>query len=175
MQKHFSLLLILVSFFTACDDTPQRVLPKGKKMVIADKPYPKDREAPIDIPPAPAPYTGPKKLCYEMQIGNNPNEYTRMQFILDDNDSIRGRLDYSFVDRPAIHGSIEGLKEGKFIELGYTFTDSGKRKMEQLVLKMEDDKMYKKNGEMVEENGVMVLENPLIAPLQLFLMKVDCK
>ncbi len=176
MIKHLSILFSALSILTACEDSPPaRVMPKGKKPIIAEKAFPKDKELPIDIPPPPAPYTGPRKLCFEMQLGENTNEMTRMQFILDDNDSIRGSLDYSYADRLPIHGTIEGIKEGTFIELVYSYVDGGVRKKEQLVLKLEDNKLYKKTGAMVEENGFMVLENPLIASLQLFLMKVNCK
>lgn len=176
MFKHFLFALIAASVLTACDDgPPKRVFPKGRAPIIAEKDFPKDKEAPIEIPPPPAPYTGPKKFCFEMELGNNPNDMTRMQFILDDNDSIRGRLDHSFADRTAIHGTIEGVKEGKFIELNYAYIDSGQKKSEQLILKLENDKLYKKTGALVEENGILVLEDPLNATLQLFLMKTDCK
>lgn len=175
MLKYFFLLFVSTLILTACDDTPKRVLPKGKSPIIPDKPFPKDRETPIDIPPPPAPYTGPKKLCFEMELGINANEMTRMEFILDDNDSIRGHLNYTFADRLPIRGSICGLKEGKFIELKYEYVDSAVQKQEQLILKLEGDKLYKKTGPMVEENGVLVLENPLTAQLLLFLIRVDCK
>ena len=98
-----------------------------------------------------------------------------MQFVLDDNDSIHGKLDYTFTDRQPLHGSIEGMKEGKIIDLKYTYVDSGKVKAEEMVFKYEGDKLYKKNGAMVEDNGVLVLENPLRATLQLFLIQTDCK
>ncbi len=175
MAKYVFLLLAVIMAFTSCDDTPKRVMPGGKAPIIAEKPYPKDKELPIDIPPAPAPYTGPKKFCFEMQLGENTSEMTHMQFILDDNDSIHGRLDNSYADRLPIHGNIKGVKEGTFLELGYTYIDSGVTKREQMILKWEDNKLYKKTGLMIEENGAMVLENPLNATLQLFLMKVNCK
>lgn len=173
--KHFALLFSIALILVSCDDTPKRVMPKGKAPIIAEKAYPKDREAPIDIPPPPAPYTGPKKFCFEMELGNNTHDITSMQFILDDNDSIVGQLDYSFSGRAPLHGKIEGLKQGKFVDLLYTYTDSSRQKQEQLTLKWEENKLYKKNGPMVEEDGVLVLENPRIASLQLFLMKVNCK
>ena len=90
-------------------------------------------------------------------------------------DSIFGKLDYNFSTREPLHGTVEGLKEGKFIELNYAFTDSGVTKHELLVLKMEGDKLYKKNGALVEENGVWVLENPLISRLELFVIQTECK
>ena len=169
--KHFILPFSIALALISCDDTPQRVLPKGKKPIIAEKAYPKDREAPIDIPPPPAPYSGPKKFCFEMELGNSTHDITRMQFVLDDNDSIVGQLDYSFADRSPIHG----IKQGKFVDLLYTFTDSSKRKQEQINLKWEDNKLFKKNGPMVDEDGILVLENPLRASLELFLIKTNCK
>lgn len=169
------IFFIAVMALTACDETPQRVLPKGKKMIIADRPFPQEKEAPIEIPPAPAPYTGPQKFCFEMELGNNVSEMTRMQFIVDDNDSVQGNLDYSFAERSPIHGSITGVKIGKILELNYEYTDSSVRKCEQITLKMENDKIYKKIGSMVDEGGCMVLENPRLSTLQLFLMKVNCK
>ncbi len=160
---------------TACDDTPKRVLPRGKSPIIPERPFPKDKERPIDIPPPPAPYTGPKKFCFEMELGSNAQDLTRMQFVLDDNDSIRGRLDHIFTDRLPIHGTVEGVKEGKFIELNYMYTDSGVHKKEELILTLEDDKIYKKTGALIEENGVLILENPVKATLQLFLIQVECE
>ncbi len=176
MFKHFLFVLLTVFVLAACDDgPPKRVFPKGRAPIIAEKEFPKDKETPIEIPPPPAPYTGPKKFCFEMELGNNPNDMTRMQFILDDNDSIRGRLDHTFADRTPIRGNIEGVKKGEFIELSYAYTDSGIHKTQQLNLKMENEKLYKKTGALVEEDGILVLEEPLKATLQLFLMKVDCK
>ncbi len=175
MAKQFFLVAIVILVFTACDDTPRRDLPGGRAAIIAEKPYPKDREAPIDIPPPPSPYTGPKKYCFEMDLGNNPEENTRMAFVLGDNDSIHGTLDFSYADRKMVHGKIDGLKEGSFIEANYVYTDSGLNKRELLVLKLEGDKLYKKNGVMVEENGIMVLENPLMARLELFVIQTACK
>ncbi len=176
MFKHFLFVLLTVFVLAACDDgPPKRVFPKGRVPIIAEKEFPKDKETPIEIPPPPAPYTGPKKFCFEMELGNYPNDMTRMQFILDDNDSIRGRLDHSFTDRTPIHGTIEGVKEGKFIEVNYCYIDSGRKKSELLILKLEEDKLYKKTGPVIEEDGILVLEEPLKATLQLFLMKVDCK
>ncbi len=176
MIKNLFFLFTVLLAFIACEDSPPaRVMPKGKRPIIAEKPFPKDKELPIDIPPAPAPYTGPRKFCFEMQLGDNAKDMTRMQFILEDNDSIHGRLDHSYADRQPIRGRVAGIKEGTFLELGYTYIDSGVTKKEQMVLKWEDSKLYKKTGLMVEENGAMVLENPIKATLQLFLMKVNCK
>ena len=176
MIKNLFLLFTVLMAFTACEDSPpKRVMPRGKAPIIAEKPFPKDKELPIDIPPAPAPYTGPKKFCFEMHLGENTIDITRMQFILEDNDSIHGHLDHLFADRLPIHGNFKGIKEGTFVELGYTYIDSGVTKREQMILKWEGDKLYKKIGLMAEENGTMVLENPLSATLQLFLMKVNCK
>lgn len=175
MLKHIFSLVLIVFIFSSCDDTNKRVMPKGKSPIIAEKEFPKEKEMIIDIPPPPAPYTGPKKLCFEMELGDNSNEMTRMQFILDDNDSILGRLDYSFADRLPVHGTIEGIKEGDRITLNYLYADSGTHKVEQLILKMEDDKLYKKTGPLVEENGILVLENPKNLTFQLFLIKAECK
>lgn len=175
MAKHLVIVFIAALIFTACDDSAQRAVPKGRKPIIAEKPFPTEKEAPIDIPPPPAPYTGPQKYCYEMELGNNTREVTSMHFILDDNDSIHGRLDYAYADKPATHGTIEGLKEGSFVELMYTYADSGIQKQEIITIKIENDKIFKKNGPLVQENGVWVLENPLRATLQLFLIKTDCK
>ena len=174
MSSKSLLLFFVVLVLASCDDNTKRVLPNGRRAIIAEKDFPKDKQLPIDIPPAPAPYSGPKRLCFQMDLGN-PNEMTQMNVILDDNDSLRGSLDYHFADKPLIHGAVEGIKAGKFIELNYAYTDSGIHKVEQLVLKLENDKLYKKTGPLVEEDGRIVLENPLKAKLQLFLMKVDCK
>jgi len=176
MIKYWSIVFISVLAFSACDDSPPaRVFPKGRKPIIAERPFPKEKLAPIEIPPPPAPYTGPKKFCFEMELGNNPQDMTTMQFYLDDNDSVTGTLNFNFSDRQPIRGNITGLKEGKIIEVKYAYTDSGKLKNEILALKMEGDKIYKKVGPLVEENGVLVLENPLNATLQLFLMQTECK
>ena len=174
MTKLFCFISLSALLLTACDDSPQRTKVKGVA-IIAEKDFPKEKESAIDIPPPPAPYTGPKKFCFEMELGNNSKDMTRLQCIIDDDDSIRGRLDYTFSDRLPINGTIVGLKQGKFIELLYTYTDSGQHKVEQLVLTQEEDKLYKKNGALIEENGVLVLETPLKATLQLFLMQVDCQ
>ena len=174
-MKHLLAIVALVIFFSSCDQNTKRELPKGRKAIIPEKDYPKDREAPIDIPPPPAPYTGPQKLCFEMELGNNSNERTWMHVTLDDNDSMRGVLHYKFSDKPARDGTIEGLKEGALIEMNFAYTDSGKSKIEQLVLKFDGDKVYKKSGPQVEDNGILVLENPAKATFQLFLLQTECK
>jgi hypothetical protein len=175
MMKHAFFVLMAAVVLTACDDTPKRVMPKGRTAIIPEKDFPKDKEIPIDIPPPPAPYTGPKKYCFEMEIGTDPIEMTELKFVLDDNDSIRGTLEYLFAGRMPVKGKVEGLKEGKFIELGYTYSDSGVVKRELMELKMEGDKIYKKNGTLVEQDGVWMLENPLLARLELFVIQTECK
>ncbi len=175
MIKHISLLFFAILLFSACDDTSKQSTLNGKRSTLAEKAAPKEKDAFIDIPPPPAPYTGSRKFCFEMQLHADSSDMTQMQFILDDNDSIHGSMIHSFTTRSSIRGSIKGIKEGMFLELSYVYIDSGIRKSEQLVLIAEDDKLYKKTGAMVLENGTMVLENPLTATLQLFLMQVNCK
>lgn len=177
MLKQFLALLVVVIVASACDENPpKRVFPKGRVPIIAEKPFPKDKEVPIDIPPAPAPYTGPKKYCFEMEQGGDPKNITRMHFVLDDNDSIHGRLDHTFGNRPAILGTIEGLKEGEIIEVNYAYEDSGMLKREEMVLKLHDDKLFKKNGPMVkDERGVWILENHRLSKFELYLEQQDCQ
>ncbi len=111
-----------------------------------------------------------------MELGGEPRDITSMHFVLDDNDSIHGRLDHTFGNRPAILGTVEGLKEGDIIELNYAYEDSGMRKREELVMKLHDDKLFKKNGPMVlDERGVWVLENHRLSKFELFLEQVDCQ
>lgn len=175
MVKNIFFLAMVVGLLGACDDVPKRVLPRGKYAIIPEKDFPKDKEMTIDLPPPPAPYTGPKQYCFTMELSQNVKETVNLKFVLEDNDSIFGQLDYNYQTREPLHGTVEGLREGKFIELNYAYTDSGLTKHELLVLKMEGDKLYKKNGALVEENGVWVLENPLIARLELFVIQTECK
>lgn len=175
MVKHILFLVVVVCVLGACDDVPKRVLPRGKYAIIPEKEFPKDREMTIDIPPPPAPYTGPKQYCFEMELGKDANEKVKLKFVLEDNDSIFGQLDYNYTSREPLHGTVEGLREGTFIELIYAFTDSGLTKRELLVLKMDGDKLYKKNGALVENNGIWILENPLISRLELFVIQTECK
>lgn len=176
MAKHILILFILSLVFSACDENPpKRVFPKNRQPIIAEKPFPKDKQVPIDIPPAPAPYTGPKKYCFEMELGSDAKDITRMQFILDDNDSIHGRLDHNFSGRSPVLGNITGIKEGEIIELNYLYTDSGISKTEELTLKLKEDKLFKKNGPMVlDERGIWVIENHRLAKFELFLEERDC-
>ena len=167
----FPVLLV----FNSCDNASKSNSRKGSSFISDEKAFPGDKESALEIPPPPAPYTGPKKFCFEMEQGGNATDMARMQFILEDNDSIKGRLDYSFTDRESTHGTIEGVIQGNFAELIYAYTDSGIHKKEQLTFKWEGNNLFKKTGPMVEDNGVLVLENPLKAKLLLFLMQVDCK
>lgn len=176
MVKYLFSLIVIALIFSACDDTPKRTFPKGRGPIIAEKPFPKDKELPIDLPPAPAPYTGPKKYCFEMEIGSGAKDITRMHFVLDDNDSIRGRLDHNFSARSPILGTIVGIKEGDILELNYSYTDSGISKVEELVLKLHEHQMFKKNGPMVlDERGIWVLENHRLSKFELFLEQRDCQ
>lgn len=177
MLKQLLLLLVVVAINSSCNENPpQRASLKGRQPIIAEKPFPKDKEVPIDIPPAPAPYTGPKKYCFEMEQGTDAKNITRMHFILEDNDSIHGRLDHTFSNRPAILGTIEGIKEGEIIELNYAYIDSGMHKREELVLKLNNENLFKKNGPMVlDERGIWVLENYRLSKFELFLEQRDCQ
>lgn len=132
-------------------------------------------ELPIDIPPAPRPPTGPQKMCFQMDVGSGLGEISTLTVIIDDNDSVTGWLQYAAPDGKAIRGNMVGLREGKYMDVKYSFTDSTDVKNEIISLKLEGDKLYKKNGVKVLQNGIWILENPLKARFELFMLQTNCK
>lgn len=167
MLKNIFFLLAVVSCMTACNSISKKFLGTG-----GGSGY---NELPIDIPPAPRPPTGPQQMCFQMDVGGSPNEISKLTFTLFDNDSVKGWLQYATPLGQTIQGNISGLKEGKYLAIKYTYSDSNRVKHEVIPLKLEGDKLYKKNGAKIEQNGIWILENPLKARFELFMLQTSCK
>lgn len=171
MPRQVLLCLLVVFIVTACNEES----PKGKrgKETVAMKPFPEEKDFVPDIPPPPAPYTGPIKYCFEKREGDNGMDITTLHLTLD-RDSITGTLDYLPSNRPGTHGTLEGVSIGNLYNLLYRYKDTVEHAV-QVIYKFDNGKLYIKTGAMVEDDGVMVLENPLKSTFVLYMEKVDCK
>jgi len=170
MPRCFPLFCIVAFLLTACGQSDKG----GKRYIIEEKEYPTEKEYTADLPPPPAPYTGPKKYCFEKREGENGEDVTELQLVLD-NDSISGQMDYLYAKRAPVHGNIDGMMMGTVLNFVLTYISDGAPHKERMICKFDKDQLFKKTGTMVEKDSVLELQTPSKALFVLSMERVKCK
>jgi hypothetical protein len=148
-------------------------------LLSACKNAPTDQKAPAapaapttpEAPAAPAPTPVPEGTCYAYFEGK---DVSAVQIIMD-GDKVSGYMDWSPDEKDGGHGFIVGTKSGNIITADWTFMIEGSTNTEQVMLKIEGDKLMKANGELTEKNGKLVLKNPAKAKYSEVYDKVPCE
>lgn len=115
-------------------------------------------------PPAPA------KQCYRWTAGRDT---AWLNFTVN-NGRVMGELDYYHFEKDSGHGMFDGFLDADMVTAVYAYTIEGSAQKEEIVFKIEGDKVTRANGELTEKNGVMVLKDKAKAEYNEVFTKADC-
>ncbi|MBL7813484.1 MAG: hypothetical protein JNL70_00665 [Saprospiraceae bacterium] len=153
MKKSFFSLLMFSATLIGCQNNtaesskPNGALPASPAAVVADT------------------------LCFEFKY---KQDVTSCQLIIE-GDKVKGYFDWSPFEKDGGHGVLEnGVKKGEMITVDWKMMIEGSIQTEELLLKLEGDKLSKMEGELVEKGDKVVIKSPETAKAQDVLMKVDC-
>ena len=120
---------------------------------------------------APAPPAALEGTCYAHYLGK---DVTAIQIIMD-GDKVSGYMEWAPNEKDGGSGSIVGTKSGNIITADWTYMIEGSKDTEQIMLKMDGDKLSKAEGELIDKNGKMVLKNPAKVKYVDVFNKVPCE
>ena len=111
-------------------------------------------------------------LCFQMI--EYKKDITSCQLTIE-GDKVTGFYDWTPDQKDGGHGIlINGVKKGDMITADWRYFIEGSDQTEEVILKLEADKVTKMTGELVEKGTKMVLKNPAKAKAGDVLKKVDC-
>ena len=151
MKKTLFALALLATFLMSCENTTTE----------------KNPEAVASMPAQPTIDT----LCFEFKF---KNDITSCQLIID-GDKVSGCFDWSPFEKDGGHGILKnGVKKGDMITVDWQMMIEGSVQTEELLFKLEDDKLSQLEGELIEKGDKIVIKSPETAKVRDVLMKVDC-
>ena len=160
-MKNLLLAATMTAFaFSACKNAP-------KAPEVAKAP-----EAPAAPAPAAAPASAlvAEGTCYVYTLGK---DVTAVQITMD-GDKVSGYMDWSPDEKDGAHGFLVGTKSGNMITADWTAMIEGSTNVEQVVFKIDGDKLIRAQGPLDDKNGKMVIRNLAKAKYVEKYGKVDC-
>jgi hypothetical protein len=146
--------------FTACNTAP------------ADKKAETTAAAPTAAAPAaPAAAAPTATTCYAYYL---KKDVSAVQ-ITTDGDKVSGYMDWSPFEKDGGHGFLIGTKSGNMITADWTVMIEGSKNIEQVVFKIDGDKLLRAEGELVEKGDKLVLKDVAKAKYTDVYNKVDCE
>ena len=94
--------------------------------------------------------------CYMAVVGKD----SAFLHIEKDNAEVKGKLFYKPLEKDSRNGSFEGILINDTLKLIYTFQAEGTESVQELYLKLDDNKLVEAVGEYEEKNGKMVYKQP---------------
>ena len=161
MKNFFTAVFAVTLLLSACKNTPT------EQKVASAPAAPTTPTAPA----APAQPAAMEGTCYAHYLGK---DVTAVQIIMD-GDKVTGYMDWAPNEKDGGHGFIVGTKSGNIITADWTYMIEGSKNTEQVMLKLDGDKLSKAEGELTEKNGKLVLKNPAKAKYVDVFNKVPCE
>jgi hypothetical protein len=160
MKQFLFALAIGTTLFVGC---------KGKETKAPETKMPEAVAPPP--PPQPAPVAvKADTFCYEDKIAK---DVFSVKLIVA-GDDVTGTLDYTYYQKDGAHGTLKGKKTGDEIVAMYDASIEGSQQKEEVIFKMEADKLSRKNGPMSKKDGVMKIKDPAKAKFSEVFKKIDC-
>ena len=161
MKNLFMAVFAATLLFSACKNTPTE-----QKVVSA----PAAPTAPV-VPAAPAQPVAFEGTCYALYV---QKDVTAVQIIMD-GDKVSGYMEWAPNEKDGGRGFIVGTKSGNIITADWTYMIEGSKNTEQIMLKLDGDKLSKAAGELVDKKGKLVLKNPAKVKYTEMFNKVPCE
>ncbi len=135
----------------------------------------KPETAASTVPPPPPPVVVVEvkvdTLCFEYIF--NKMDINTVQLVMK-GDNVTGEMHWHPYEKDGAHGTLKGVKKGDVITADYAYMMEGSNQMEEVVFKLESNKLSKLEGELVEKGEKMVLKDPTKAKSSEVYKKVDC-
>lgn len=110
-------------------------------------------------------------LCFEYIF--NKKDITTVQLVMK-GDIVTGEMHWHPYQKDGAHGTLKGVKKGDVITADYAYMIEGSNQMEEVVFKLEGDKLSKLEGELMEKGEKLVLKDPAKAKYTEVYPKTDC-
>ena len=156
MKNKLFVLAVLASAFVAChENKPAEKVVAPPALTVVETPKPAASET----------------ICFQL---NDKKDITSCQLVIE-GDKVSGVYDWSPYEKDGGHGILSGVKSGDMIIADWTYMIEGNVQAEQIVLKLNGDKLTKMQGELVEKGTKLVMKDPSKAKAGEVLTRVDCK
>ena len=110
-------------------------------------------------------------LCFEFKL---KQDITSCQLIVDGN-KVSGYFDWSPYEKDGGHGILQnGVKKGDMITADWKYMIEGSIQTEELLFKLESNKLSQLQGELTEKGDKLVMKSPEKAVVHDVLLKVNC-
>jgi hypothetical protein len=110
-------------------------------------------------------------LCFELKL---KKDITSCQLFIE-GDKVTGYYDWAPYQKDGGHGILQnGVKKGDMITVDWKMMIEGNVQAEELMLKLEADKLIKMGGELTEKGDTLVIKAPDKAKAGDVLTKVNC-
>lgn len=127
--------------------------------------------APPPPPPAATIEVKADTLCFEYIF--NKKDITTVQLVVK-GDNITGDMHWHPYEKDGAHGTLKGVKKGDVITADYAYMIEGSNQMEEVIFKLEGDKLSKLVGELTEKGEKLVIKDPSKAKYTEVYPKADC-
>ncbi len=140
-----------------------------------DTKKPETATATVALPPPPPPVVAVEvkadTLCFEYIF--KKKDITTVQLVIK-GDSITGEMHWHPYQKDGAHGTLKGSKKGDVITADYIYMIEGSNQIEEVVFKLDSDKLNKLEGELVEKGNKLVIKDPTKAKYTEVYPKADC-
>lgn len=110
-------------------------------------------------------------LCFEYIV--NKKDITTVQLIVK-GDSVKGEMHWHPHEKDGAHGTLLGVKKGEIITADYSYMIEGSNQVEEVMFKLEGDKLSKYVGELTEKGTKIVIKDPSKGKYDEVYTKVNC-
>jgi hypothetical protein len=124
--------------------------------------------------PAPAPPAALKKpatsSCYALREGK---DVTAIE-LTTDQDAVTGYFAWEPFERDGAHGYFQGKVADGLITADFTYMIEGSIQAEEIMFKMEGDRLLQGRGELEDKNGRLIIKDKSTVEWTMAFQKTDC-
>lgn len=159
-MKNLLLAVFTALLFTACNTAPAEKKAETPVATPAAEP----------VKPAVTAAVATETTCYAFYF---KKDVTAVQ-LTTEGDKVTGYMEWSPFEKDGGRGTLVGTKSGNMVTADFIFMIEGSKNIEQVVFKLDGDKLLKAEGELVDKGGKLVLKNAAKATYPDIFNKVDC-
>lgn len=125
---------------------------------------------PVEAPLPPPPSVKADTMCFEMKF---KKDISTVKLIIA-GDDVTGDYHWHPNEKDGGHGTLKGKKNGNLITADWNYMIEGSTQVEEVVFKMEGNKLLKAEGELEEKTGKLVIKNMAKVKFSETFNTIDC-
>lgn len=156
-MKKMTIALAMSLLFFACENSKPK-----ETTTVAEPPKP--------VVVAPTPTIKADTICFVQKFKKDISE---IQLIMA-GDDVTGEYHWHPYQKDGGHGTLKGTKKDNMITADWSYTIEGSNQIEEVMFKMEGDKLMKAEGELDDKTGRLVIKDKSKVKFSEVFNKADC-